>query len=1069
MANIVIKPASGTLEFNTGVVAGSAVDTTLSGASRLTFDSGELNLVSYATGNLNRFTIDGSTSRLFSAYDQMSGSLMSINTIAGFPVFEAFSDNTIVLGKYGSKDFVSTGNKIGIGTAAPANKLEVFGTGDVSVRITTTGSAAATDFAALRFFQGGVQKGSVIANSGVLRIGAGDGIGVASGVYVNSTGSVGIGITSPAAKLDIVHDSGASTPTIYAKGGNGGTAIARFERIYGVTPGTTYVEINGNSSNSQLSIASATNTFAIGTNNSNSGFEIADNTTIGTNPRFVIDVNGNVGIGTTTPTDLLSIFQSSLATTTLRIGNNLGNANNAAAIVFSAENLNEDGRIEVQRDGSNTAGIMKFFTKTNAGASTERLRIDAVGNVGIGTTTPTQKLDLSGTLRISSAVTYSDPAVDNAGFINYNTGDGILTLSARSNGGNTFTAFRTSNVGTGSEKMRITNDGNVGIGTTSPVAKLTVIPTGQAFDGKNAMVAYFGRNTLSGYGSTFIRVATAQNTTGIAGNLEYTDIEHNSLGTGPFRYGTYGDTNIINGVARTDGIYGSINFVTSGSVKMTIAGGTGNGYVGIGTTTPASRLSLATHNAPSGGITFGTDTNLYRSSAGTLKTDAALIVVDSVFVPNNAGVANSNTSNNAFLRMNTGGALITRNIGSSDANPALIVQQVNSGSLGDILQLKNDASTVLTVQRVGNVGIGTTTPMAKLQVSGSILPVGHLAAGQDLGGQSNYWNTLYSNTANFYQNVNIDIGDFIVGTSDFVVRNAAGNVGVGTATPTGKLEVFGTGDVGVRITTSGNAAATDFAALRFFQGGVQKGSVIANSGVLRIGAGDGIGDSSGVYVNSAGSVGIGISPAYPLQIRKSGGAGSLAISVNNVMSQYGRDSLYLAIADDTSGVAGHAWYVRNTTATDNFAMGINNLGNVGIGTNRPTGKLEVLGAGDVSVRITTSGNDATTDFAALRFFQGGAQKGSVIANNSVLRLSAGTNLSGIFISDSGNVGINSIPTGANNVRFQVNGGVGSNVAALRFENCGLVLGGNLSDKTFSSWLPIQIDSSTTRYIPLYVN
>ena len=189
MANIVIKPASGTLEFNTGVVAGSAVDTTLSGASRLTFDNGELNLVSYATGNLNRFTIDGSTSRLFSTYDQMSGSLMSINTIAGFPVFEAFSDNTIVLGKYGSKDFVSTGNKIGIGTAAPANKLEVFGTGDVGVRITTSGNDATTDFAALRFFQGGAQKGSVIANNSVLRFSAGTNL---SGIFISDSGNVGI-------------------------------------------------------------------------------------------------------------------------------------------------------------------------------------------------------------------------------------------------------------------------------------------------------------------------------------------------------------------------------------------------------------------------------------------------------------------------------------------------------------------------------------------------------------------------------------------------------------------------------------------------------------------------------------------------------------------------------------------------------------------------------------------------------------------------------------------------------------------------------------------------------------
>jgi len=587
MANIVIKPASGTLEFNTGVAAGSAVDTTLSGASRLTFDNGELNLASYATGNLNRFTIDGSSSRLFSAYDQMSGSLMSINTIAGFPVFEVFSDNTVVLGKYGSKDFVSTGNKIGIGTAAPANKLEVFGTGDVSVRITTTGSAAATDFAALRFFQGGSQKGSVIANSGVLRIGAGDGIGASSGVYVTSVGNVGIGTGSPTAKLHIVES---------------GTATA------------LYVE-------------------------------------------------------------------------------------------------------------SSVGGLNPVMIMRRAGAL--------------------------------------------------------------------------------------------------------------------------------------------------------------------------------------------------------------------------------------GGTAIGADNVMAGSSA------------DALIFP------------------------------------------------------YNDAS------RVGGVAMYSTIGSTKT---------------------------------------------FAMGI------NSLGNVGIGTTTPTGKLEVFGTGDVGMRITTSGNDATTDFAALRFFQGGSQKGSVIANSGVLRIGAGDGIGATSGVYVTSVGSVGIGIaSPSQFLDIAGAfsssggwvlGGNPGGPIGLNAGSSAATR---YIGAGGSTTN------FYHNVPAGGTFRFNIaesekvriDSVGNVGIGTTTPTGKLEVFGTGDVGMRITTSGNDATTDFAALRFFQGGAQKGLIVSNNSVLRLSAGTNLSGIFISDSGNVGINSIPTGTSGVRFQVNGGVGSNIAALRFENCGLVSSANIGSKTFSEWLPIQINSTTVRYIPLY--
>ena len=52
----------------------------------------------------------------------------------------------------------------------------------------------------------------------------------------------------------------------------------------------------------------------------------------------------------------------------------------------------------------------------------------------------------------------------------------------------------------------------------------------------------------------------------------------------------------------------------------------GSGYVGVGTTSPISQLSLATSTAVSGGIAFGSDTNFYRSAAKTLKTDGKLIV-----------------------------------------------------------------------------------------------------------------------------------------------------------------------------------------------------------------------------------------------------------------------------------------------------------------------------------------------------------------------------------------------------------------------------------------------------------
>ena len=90
--------------------------------------------------------------------------------------------------------------------------------------------------------------------------------------------------------------------------------------------------------------------------------------------------------------------------------------------------------------------------------STEHMRIDNSGNVGIGATSPTSgyKLDVKGNIILSAA----NPE------IRFNNGGAWLD-----NGG----AANTLRVGTaGAERMRINSSGNVGIGTSSPSAKLDV-------------------------------------------------------------------------------------------------------------------------------------------------------------------------------------------------------------------------------------------------------------------------------------------------------------------------------------------------------------------------------------------------------------------------------------------------------------------------------------------------------------------------------------------------------------------------------------------------------------------
>lgn len=111
MPNILIHPNSGILEFNTGTTGSSSLDASLSGAVRLVFsNSGTLGIQSYSTGVVDKFFVEGVNGRLFEVDDLMTGSLMSVNDIAGLPVLEVFSDDRVVMGQYASNTLHVSGD-----------------------------------------------------------------------------------------------------------------------------------------------------------------------------------------------------------------------------------------------------------------------------------------------------------------------------------------------------------------------------------------------------------------------------------------------------------------------------------------------------------------------------------------------------------------------------------------------------------------------------------------------------------------------------------------------------------------------------------------------------------------------------------------------------------------------------------------------------------------------------------------------------------------------------------------------------------------------------------------------
>ena len=109
---------------------------------------------------------------------------------------------------------------------------------------------------------------------------------------------------------------------------------------------------------------------------------------------------GNVGIGTPNPSEKLEIYNSDTSPAVISLKSNRNDLQFVDVGRISAKQAaGEIARIGMPRSGGSFTGYLTFWTKADNNTDlTEKVRINESGNVGIGTTNPTNKLDVNGTI-----------------------------------------------------------------------------------------------------------------------------------------------------------------------------------------------------------------------------------------------------------------------------------------------------------------------------------------------------------------------------------------------------------------------------------------------------------------------------------------------------------------------------------------------------------------------------------------------------------------------------------------------------------------------------------------------
>ncbi len=375
--------------------------------------------------------------------------------------------------KVGGSNMLVLGNgvNVGIGTSTPNRKLTVSSAGgETSTSLMNIEqTAAAVGNAWMNFSINNTYSYAVGAlRSGNFQIGYNatgpSGLAINPRLTIDTTGNVGIGTTSPFAKLSITGGGTASSTAFAISNSSNATTFEILDRgNVQMQPTTVIASGLGYGSRSSaghgvLELYSA---------------QTGDTTIRNNFADIILSPKGGVGIGTTSPQTPLSISAGLISVAQLKpvitMGGLHGAASGGTSIDFAVNGLsNPMARIGSVIGNTTSDGDLVFYTTTSYSsvAPTEKLRISGAGLVGIGTTTPTTELQLASTLP-EFTITDTD-AGTNAKHWYMENNSGVLSF------GTTSDAL----VKTATKALSITNGGFVGIGSTTPYARLSVTNTG---------------------------------------------------------------------------------------------------------------------------------------------------------------------------------------------------------------------------------------------------------------------------------------------------------------------------------------------------------------------------------------------------------------------------------------------------------------------------------------------------------------------------------------------------------------------------------------------------------------